>query len=396
MSAPKQFPTQANAFTRTRSHMSACWEDNRGNDSPARPGMSWRALRHAVAVPRVLPASVVRLFVPFAFSMTASTSAPTSSTGAARHAPLLVYLKLTFVALCWGGTFIAGHVVVQALPTMLGATGRFVIAVLMLFAVVWKAEGRIPRLTRRQVLQTFALGLTGIFAYNVFFFVALHLMPAGRTALFVSLNPVMTALLVATLFGERLGLRKWSGIAIAFLGAAIIIARGDLLGAARDISGSLGVGELCMLGAVFSWACYTLIGRSAMKTLSPLVATAYGSLWGLVLLAAGAVPEVSGFDWSRFSLPVIGALLYIGAFGTVIGFVWYYEGVQRIGPSRAAIFTNLVPVFGVLLAALLLNEALTLSMITGGALAVAGVTIMNLTPGKSRRAPAPSGTGRGT
>lgn len=315
---------------------------------------------------------------------------------AAPHALLYVYLKLIIVALCWGGTFIAGHLVAASLPTMLAATGRFIVAVLMLFALVWKAEGRIPGLTRTQFLHTFALGLTGIFAYNAFFFVALNNMPAGRTALFVSLNPVMTALLVATLFGERLGVRKWAGIAIAFLGAAIIIARGDLLGAARDISGSLGKGELCMLGAVFSWACYTLIGRSAMKTLSPLVATAYGTLWGLVLLAVGAVPEVPGFDWSRLSLPVIGALLYIGAFGTVIGFVWYYEGVQRIGPSRAAIFTNLVPVFGVLLAALLLDEPLTLSMITGGALAVLGVTIMNLTPGKARRAPAPVGTGRGT
>lgn len=76
---------------------------------------------------------------------------------------------------------------------------------------------------------------------------------------------------------------------------------------------------------------------------------------------------------------MFGSLLYIGAFGTVVGFVWYYEGVKRIGASRAAIFTNLVPVFGVLLSALLLDEALTLSMVTGVLLAVAGVTIMNMT-----------------
>jgi drug/metabolite transporter (DMT)-like permease len=206
-------------------------------------------------------------------------------------------------------------------------------------------------------------------------------MSAGRTALFVSLNPVMTALLVAVFLGERLGLRKWGGIALAFTGAAIIIARGDLLGAARDLSGALGKGELCMLAAVLSWATYTIIGRNAMKTLSPLVASAYASLWGLLMLVVAAVPEAAGFDWSQFTWSIFGALLYIGAFGTVIGFVWYYEGVKRIGASRAAIFTNLVPVFGVLLSALLLDESLTLSMVTGGLLAVAGVTIMNMTRG---------------
>ena len=307
--------------------------------------------------------------------------------GGAQRSLWQVYLKLTAVAACWGGTFIAGHLVAAALPPMFAATCRFVVAVLMLFALVWKTEGRIPRLTRQQLLQTAALGLTGVFAYNAFFFLALSSMPAGRTALFVSLSPVVTALLLAILFGERLGWRKWCGIALAFLGTAIIIARGDLLGAARDLSSALGKGELFMLTAVLSWACYTIIGRSALKTLSPLVATAYASLWGLLMLAVCAVPELPGVDWSHFTWPLFGALLYIGAFGTVIGFVWYYEGVKRIGPSRATIFTNLVPVFGVLLAALLLDEPLSLSMVLGGVLAVVGVTVMNLAaaPIHSRR-----------
>ena len=313
--------------------------------------------------------------------MTATSHASSPVPDAAPRSSLFVYLKLVIVALCWGGTFIAGHIVAVEMPPMLAATCRFVVAVLMMFALVWKTEGRIPRLTRQQFLQTAALGATGVLAYNAFFFQALSAMPAGRTALFVSLNPVMTALLLAVLFSERLGLRKWAGIALAFTGAAIIIARGDLLGAARDLSSALGKGELFMLSAVLSWATYTIIGRSAMKTLSPLVSTSYASLWGLLMLAALAVPELAGFDWAHFTWPVAGALLYIAVFGTVVGFIWYYEGVKRIGPSRAAIFTNLVPVFGVLLSALLLAEPLTLSMVTGGLLAVLGVTIMNTTGG---------------
>jgi drug/metabolite transporter (DMT)-like permease len=96
--------------------------------------------------------------------MTTPTSASPATPDAVPSSSLLIYLKLVIVALCWGGTFIAGHVVAAAMPPMLAAACRFVVAVLMMFAVVWKSEGRIPRLTRQQFLQTVALGLTGIFA----------------------------------------------------------------------------------------------------------------------------------------------------------------------------------------------------------------------------------------
>ncbi|HEX4917841.1 MAG TPA: DMT family transporter, partial [Limnobacter sp.] len=71
------------------------------------------------------------------------------------------------------------------------------------------------------------------------------------------------------------------------------------------------------------------------------------------------------------------ALLYLGAFGTVVAFVWYYEGVRAVGPSRTAVFTNLVPVFGVVLAAVMLGESILLSMLIGGAVTVAGVMLTN-------------------
>ena len=69
--------------------------------------------------------------------------------------------------------------------------------------------------------------------------------------------------------------------------------------------------------------------------------------------------------------------MYLGAFGTVIGFVWYYEGVKAIGPARTAVFNNLVPVFGITLGAVLLGEPVLLSMIVGGLLVIAGVSLTN-------------------
>ena len=220
---------------------------------------------------------------------------------------------------------------------------------------------------------------TGIFLYNICFLAALERMPAGRSALFVSLSPIVTALAMAILFRERLGFTKWLGIAIAFVGAAVVITRGDLMSVAHDISHSMGSGELFMLAAVGSWTAYTILGKHALKGLSPIAATTYASLWGLLLLSMGAVNQLPMLDTTKLTWQVLSAIVFLGIFGTVIGFVWYYEGVKTIGPARTAVFNNLVPVFGVSLSALLLNESILISMIVGGVLTIAGVSLTNRT-----------------
>ena len=291
-----------------------------------------------------------------------------------------VYVKLVLVTLFWGGTFIAGRVLAQSLPLLTAAAARFAVAVVLLLVVAWKFEGGLPRLTRSQWLATAALGTTGIFIYNVCFFGALAHMPAGRTALFVAFNPIVTALLAAVLLRERLGTVKWVGIAIALTGAVTIITRGDPLSAFYDMGRSIGTGELLMFAAITAWAAYTLIGRAVLKDLSPIAATTYAALWGLLFLGIGAAFEMGTVNWWAVGWQVWVCIFYIGIFGTVIGFIWYYEGVKAIGSSHTAVFNNLVPVFGVVLAALLLGEPILVSMIVGGALAIVGVSITNRAP----------------
>jgi len=221
------------------------------------------------------------------------------------------------------------------------------------------------------------LGFTGIFLYNICFFAALARIPAGRTALFVSLNPIVTALVASLVFRERLGAAQWLGIGVAVLGASIIITRGDPIDAMHDISRSFGAGEMLMSVAVLSWAAYTLFGRQALESLTPIAATTYAILWGLAFLSVGTAMEFNTIAWLRLGWPVWISLLYLGAFGTVIAFLWYYQGIRAIGPSRTAVFNNLVPAFGVMLSSLLLAETILISMVVGGVLSAIGVTLAN-------------------
>jgi drug/metabolite transporter (DMT)-like permease len=132
-----------------------------------------------------------------------------------------------------------------------------------------------------------------------------------------------------------------------------------------------------MFGGVCAWAAYTIIGQRALRGLTPIAATTYAALWGCSFLLVGAAFEWRDVHWATLGWRAGLSVLYLGALGTVLGFVWYYEGVRAIGPARTAVFINLVPVFGVALAALLLGEPVLLSMLIGGAMVIAGVTLTN-------------------
>jgi len=289
-----------------------------------------------------------------------------------------IYARLALTALFWGGAFIAGRLLALELPHFFAATGRYVVATAALFIFLWFREGSLPRPTARQWLGLCLLGATGIFFYNAFFFSALAELPASRAALIIATNPALTAVAAGLVFRQRFAWWQWVGVVAAFAGVAIVVSRGDseMLG-----SDALGLGEVLMFGGAVSWVVYTLVGRSLMQrqdALSPLATTAYASGIGLLLLAAAAIFELPEVQWNRIGLTELAAIGYLGLLGTAVGFVWFYEGVKTLGAARASVFTNLVPVFGVALAIVLLGEPLLASMIIGGLVTLAGVSLTNL------------------
>lgn len=291
----------------------------------------------------------------------------------------LPQIKLVMVAALWGGTFISGRVVAQVMPHLTISALRFIVALAILVAIAKRYEGGLPKLNVQQFGATFLLGLTGVFAYNIFFLAALQRIPAGKTALLVSLSPIMTALIVSFILREKLGLKRWIGITMALTGVSIIVTHGQLLNGWQAISQSFELGEGFMFLAVCSWVAYTITSRFALKGLSPIAATTYATLFGAILLSIGAIFELPQLTAQMFTVTNMAAIFYLGAFGTAVAFIWYSEGVKSIGPARTVVFTNLVPVFGVLFGALLLNEPILPSMLIGGVIVISGVFLTNHT-----------------
>lgn len=303
-----------------------------------------------------------------------------------------VYLKLVLTTFFWGGTFVAARLAVREAPPFFAASSRFAIAALCLVTLtVWHA--RVERRsfpapkTFREFALLFSLGLTGIFCYNAVFFTGLKLTTATSGALIVAINPLLTAVLSALWLRERVSPTQAAGLLISLVGVSIVISKGSFAVIANF---AFNKGDLIMLGAPLCWALYSILGKKALGAFTPLAATAYAALFGTLLLVPAAVVEhaLLGGPWPSFSWVGWLAILQLALLGTVVGFVWWYQGVGLIGASRAAVFVNLVPFFGALQAAWLLGEKVVLPQLFGGMLVVAGVYWGGRVKGKKEGEPA--------
>lgn len=293
-----------------------------------------------------------------------------------QQAGSITYLKLIGTMFMWGGTWIAGRVVAQELTAPLAVPAiRFLLAGLALAGVALATEGRIPRPeTGSEWGIVTGLAMTGIFLYALCFFYGLKHITAGRGALVVALNPVLVAL-GAWFFGrERMNPLKLAGIAIATAGCLTVIGNGNPLAL---LHGETGIGEWLILGCALCWTAYTFIGRQATKTLSPLAATLWASLLGAGLIGLAALFQ-GGTEMAAWSWRVWTSVFFLAIGGTALAFTWFADGVRRIGAAKASVFVNLVPVFAVLQAAVLLDERLGLAVLGGGLLVIAGVWLTTL------------------
>ncbi len=286
----------------------------------------------------------------------------------------MIYIKLMLTMFFWGGTFVSGRMLAGHVAPFSAAFLRFTTASTILLIVLYRRNGRLPSVPWSLLVPIFFLGLTGVFSYNVLFFWGLQSVAASRASAIIANNPVFIALFSALVFRERLGWIKSLGVVISLCGAVIAISRGNMAGLMR---GGLCWGDLMIFGCVLNWVAFSLTGKAVITRIPPLTAISYAATVGALLLFFPAVGEgmlssmgsYTRFDW--------GNIAYLGIFGTAIGFVWYYEGIERIGTTRAALFINFVPISGIFLAFILLDEPITRSLLIGTAMVLSGVYLAN-------------------
>ena len=282
----------------------------------------------------------------------------------------MIYIKLILVAIMWGGTFIATKMVSHVFGSFTGASYRYLVALLFMVPILLVKDPKAFKVTKKQLFQLSLLGATGIFAYSFFFFTGLRMVKASHGALIVALNPVLVMLISSSIGKERISRIKIIGLLLSITGTAIVIARGDLL----DLFTMFTWGDAFMLGCPISWALYTYFAKDALKFATPLQASTWAIVIGLAMILFFVPFETypTKVDWTIWL-----AIVYLGICGSVLGFVWYYEGIKEIGPVKTSVFNNLIPIFAVMFSVVLLDETIHAYMWYGSALVISGVYIIN-------------------
>ena len=280
-----------------------------------------------------------------------------------------IYFLVTTAVFFWGANFLLGGFVIHDIPPMWAAAMRFVLGAMLMFAIAGMRRENLLAPLRKNIGVYVMLGVVGVVGFNLFFFYALRYTSANNAALIMATNPLLTTLLAVAILGERTSTRHLIALPIALVGVAVVVTQGHLHAL------QLSVGDMLMLGADIFWALYNVLCRRYMPQVSPLVNTTW-------IMAAGAVVLLCVALGSDAHLASLGAratvsMLVMASGGTVLAYLFWGMGIARLGAARTAIFLNLVPVFAMLLGALI-GASPTAPQIAGGLLVLGGVTISML------------------
>jgi drug/metabolite transporter (DMT)-like permease len=290
------------------------------------------------------------------------------------------YLLLVGAALFWGGNAVAGKFLSSSLPAVTISFIRLAISVLIVSPLIIKLFQREMDSFREHFKLLFFLGLTGVIGFNLLCYWALNYTTAINATLLNSTSPLFIFLLSSLLIGEKMQLKYWVSMAISFIGVLFVITHGSI---ERLISFELNIGDLIMVLAVISWAFYSIFIKKISGKISSLAIFGFTLAIGFVVMIPAVAIELAVVPVHALNIAEWSALFYIGIFPSICSFLLWNRAVALIGPSKASISLNLIPVFGAAAAFLFLGEVITIPQIIGGCLVFIGVFITSFTKKKT-------------
>lgn len=293
------------------------------------------------------------------------------------------YAALTTSALVWGGSIVGQKLALGVFSAVETSLLRGIGALAILIPLWWWTEGGRTTLTARDIKLLSLLGL-GVLGNHLLTLFGLRYVGASTAGVIIGASPVITALL-SSLFVRDIPFRTVAGgCAVSFAGVALVSGVG---GAAPGGDNPWLGGTLVLLGLV-SWALYSIGGRQVMERLSPLTVNWTTLLFSLALQIPLLWTDQKVLLTGTSVVPASGwlALGYLVVFATALGQQAWLYGVQGVGPSRAGVFVNLIPVSALLLSALVLGEAIGIREVAGIILILAGVWLVGWQSARLKRA----------
>jgi drug/metabolite transporter (DMT)-like permease len=294
----------------------------------------------------------------------------------------LPFLSLLFTVFVWG----IGPVFIRTLSIDLGPADHLVIryaivAVAYLAGLVLTGGWRIARADWPRLLL---IGLVGMIGYNIGSAFGFEKVSASLGSLVIGTQPLLIAVLAASIAGERLTIPALAGLVVALAGIIVLFVP-DMMSARIDAQSLAGAGLVFSSGV--AWAIYVVMSVPLIRKYGPYPITAWS-------IAIAAVPMVMGLALiSGRTLETAEAMTavnwrdmaFMAGISTFAATITWNYGAARLNAAAAGATLYLVPVIGVVSGALMLGESITAPMIAGGLLILAGVAVTQFGPGLLRR-----------
>jgi len=262
---------------------------------------------------------------------------------------------------------------------------RMLIATAVFLAAMWiaaaaaKRGARVSRIfhtdvrpTARDWWQLLGLGVIGHFCYQICFVGGVAVTSVSNSALIIGATPVVVALASAVLGHERIDRPHWLGAAISALGIYVVVGHGG------DFGGPHLKGDLLVMTSVGCWSIYTLGAASLIKRHSPLFVTGMTFAIGCVPYVLVMSPQIMQVPWLHLSIYVYVSVVMSALLALCAAYLIWYTAVQAIGVARTSLYSNLVPVAAMTVAAVWLGEPITVVKVAGASAVLVGLFLTRL------------------
>jgi len=281
-------------------------------------------------------------------------------------------LLLALTMLCFAANHVIGRAVHETLPPLGLSFWRWVIGAIIIFPFVAPGlSDAVPRYRKHwrvfSMLGFLMIGSTSLVL------VGLNFTTATNTSLINATQPTITALLCWIFLQDRLSIAQWGGIVIAFAGVTQVILRGDWLALS---SLSFNLGDLIVLLAMFGFAGYAINIRKIPGGFTAIESLFAVIIFGVTFLLPFYIAETMLYKPMSFSWQSALIVVTLSLLVSVLGMLMWTRGNQLIGPNRAAVYMNLLPLFGAILAVVFLQETIAVYHLVGVALIAGGMWLV--------------------
>ncbi len=291
-----------------------------------------------------------------------------------KYAHTKIILLMIMATFFWAGAFIAAKLGVYELSPVVLTFLRMGIAAIVIFPFMMKKLGTDWKIKKGELKFIMATAIVGMIGYHMFFFTALQFTTASKASMINATNPLITAVLASVFASEKLSAKKIAMLFMALFGVVYIITGGSL---EALLTFDLNKGDFIMFCGTMLWAIYGIIVKKGMPILGPLKLSSYTFALSALIMMPFAL-----YDFATTNALTVGwgpylAVIYMALFPTVLGYSIQQMAIAEIGPSKASLFINLVPIISTVLAVIFLGETIESYHIFGASLIIIAVFLYN-------------------